>query len=177
MPAVRRDPPELTESWLQAEARRHLERYWPSVAQLRRVLMRRVDRALAAHGGGRADGLAMVERVLASLRDDGHLDDGRFVDAWVDELHRKGNSARVIQAKMAAKGVDGDLVRAALGRREGDDPEVDAARAYVRRRRLGPHRTDPTHRAARREKDLAAVARAGFGFEVALRVIDEDDRQ
>ena len=46
--------------------------------------------------------------------------------------------------------------------------------AYARRRRLGPWRaTDqrPTHRA----KDLAALARAGFGYRVARLVVAADD--
>ena len=38
------------------------------------------------------------------------------------------------------------------------------------RRRLGPFRAAP-ERQERRERDLAALARAGFGYDVARRVI------
>src|SRR3546814_7265925 len=44
------------------------------------------------------------------------------------------------------------------------EPELAAAIAYARRRRLGPFRT-PDARADRRDKDLAALARAGFRSE------------
>ncbi|MCH8002677.1 MAG: RecX family transcriptional regulator, partial [Proteobacteria bacterium] len=49
-----------------------------------------------------------------------------------------------------------------------------AALAYARRRRLGPYRS-PQARAAMREKDLAALGRRGFGYELARRVIETGD--
>jgi regulatory protein len=45
----------------------------------------------------------------------------------------------------------------------------------ARRRRLGPYR--PAERATFREKDLAALARAGFGFALARSVIDAERPQ
>ena len=44
-------------------------------------------------------------------------------------------------------------------------------RAYARRRHLGPYRA-PDARDGRRERDLASLARAGFGFDIARRVVD-----
>ncbi len=53
------------------------------------------------------------------------------------------------------------------------NPDLLAALRYARRRRLGPFcRGD---RFERREKDLAALARAGFGVAFARPVIDADD--
>ena len=54
-----------------------------------------------------------------------------------------------------------------------DAAELEAAKALARRRRLGPWR-HPAERAARREKDLAAMARAGFRLDAARQVIDAD---
>jgi regulatory protein len=52
--------------------------------------------------------------------------------------------------------------------------ELEAAATYARRRRLGPHRRDPEARAERRERDLAALARAGFSYAIAQQIIDAD---
>jgi regulatory protein len=41
----------------------------------------------------------------------------------------------------------------------------------VRRRRLGPYRPQE-ERAARRQRDLGALARAGFSFDVARRALE-----
>jgi regulatory protein len=45
---------------------------------------------------------------------------------------------------------------------EAAEPELAAALAYARRRRLGPYRS-PAARTDLREKDLAALGRQGFG--------------
>ena len=49
-----------------------------------------------------------------------------------------------------------------------------AALAFARRRRLGPFRTTAS-RAEHREKDLAKLARQGFAYETARRIIDADE--
>lgn len=178
-----RPPPPLTPSYLRGCASNHLKRFWPSVFQMRRVLLRRVKRCIEFHGGDAEQGAAMVDDVIADLLAVGLLDDQRFTQAWVSDLHRRGVSRRAIQARMATKRVDPELVSAALAELEQQvaDPELARACAYVRRRRLGPARpehrrpTDPAELRKRREKDLASVCRAGFGFGVAQRVIDCDD--
>ena len=43
--------------------------------------------------------------------------------------------------------------------------------AYVRRRRFGPWRMEPGKRAERREKDLAAMMRAGHRYGMAKKVL------
>ena len=49
--------------------------------------------------------------------------------------------------------------------------ELEAARIAARRKRLGPwSRGD---RAAQRQKDIAALARAGFSLAIARAVIDD----
>ena len=55
-------------------------------------------------------------------------------------------------------------------------PERTAAINLARRRRLGPFRPD-AERAARRDKDLAVLARAGFPRDLSCRVIDAPDRE
>ena len=78
--------------------------------------------------------------------------------------------------KLAQKGVPRDLVDEALEALvetlEDDDPDRSAAWTYARRRRLGPYRRDPEVRAERREKDLAAMGRAGFPWGLARAIVD-----
>jgi regulatory protein len=113
--------------------------------------------------------LALIDDVVARAVRGGLVDDRRYAEGRVASLRRRGGSARVIGAKLAAKGVARDTVAAALVSAE--DDEMAAAHALARRKRLGPYRTGD--RAAFREKDLAAFARAGFGFAIARRIVDE----
>ena len=68
------------------------------------------------------------------------------------------------------KGVSREVMADAISR--DDAAEREAAWALARRRRLGPFR--PAERASSRQRDLAAMARAGFGFGLARSVIDGD---
>lgn len=145
------------------------------------MLRRRVDRNLRFHGGEREAGYALAETVVQDLVQRGVLDDARFTRAWLDSLQRRGLSRRTIRQKLRQKGVEGALVDrllaehdAQLRDEEDRDPELERARAYCRRRRLGPFRRDPAKRAERREKDLAAMYRAGFSFGLAKQCVDAD---
>jgi regulatory protein len=73
------------------------------------------------------------------------------------------------RARLAAKGVTGALATEALAalRPNSADPDLAAACAFARRRRLGPYRRF----AVERVRELAAFARAGFSRRVAEAVL------
>jgi regulatory protein len=171
----RLDP--LSDEGLRRKTRNHLRRYWPSVAQMRRVLTRHIDRNHRRWGGDREAARARIDPLLEEQVESGALNDARFTRSWVEQLDRKGMSRLAIRSKMREKGVSGDLVEAELSRvdaQEGDR-ELLRAIAYARRRRLGPAQTDALRRESRRKKDLAAMARAGFSYGIAKRVVDSED--
>jgi regulatory protein len=55
---------------------------------------------------------------------------------------------------------------------EEQDWETAAARKYAQRRRLGPFRTVVDSSWERRQKDLASMARAGFGFDLSKKILE-----
>lgn len=167
----------VTERYLENAALYYLERFATSAANLRAVLMRKVLKSARYHGTDPTQGEAWVDALIARFCASGLLDDRAYGAARVATLRRRGNSARAIRAKLMQKGVDGAIIEAALdshGRDEGARPEEEELAAAVRlarRRRLGPFAPADV-RAARRDRDLAALARAGFSYDVAHRVID-----
>jgi regulatory protein len=165
---VRKPPRKVTPTYLQRAALAYLERYASSAENLRRVLRRKVDKRCRLRGEDPAAFHDMIDEVVAKSLRSGLIDDTRYAEARVASLRRRGGSARAIQAKLSAKGVDRTAIAAALEGEEGD--EEQAARAFARRRRLGPFR--PGERAPYRDKDLAAMARAGFRFDVARDIVD-----
>lgn len=172
---TRRPVPAVDPESLEKAALRYLERYAASRRQLARVLMRRVQRAVEGGVVDRAEGSARVEVVIATLAGRGLLDDRLFAEGRARSLAQRGRSTAVIRQTLRARGVDDDDVGAALARlgEEFDDPELTAALALARRRRLGPYRAE-AERAARREKDLAVLARAGFDRRLAQRIVDAE---
>lgn len=169
----RRPPPKITASYLENAALHYLERFASSRANLRRVLMRKVDRSLAHHGGEPAEAAQLVDGVIARLAGLGYLDDGAYAETKARALHRRGGSLRTIRATLSAKGVESEIAEAALDTltEASSNPDRDAAIALARRRRLGPYRA-ADKRAAFRLKDLAALGRAGFGWEICRRIVD-----
>ena len=179
--ARRPGPKPATPQRLEAIALFHLERFSSSAANLRRVLMRRVQRSAQLHGTDPAAGAEAVDALVARFVRAGLLDDKAYAEARAARLHRRGASARKIAASLAEKGIDRDLIGATLDEADGESGysarpggDLAAAAALARRRRLGPYRL-PEHRAAFRQKDLGTLARAGFGRTVAERVLNAPD--
>ena len=172
-----RGPKRVTPQYLENAALHYLERFASSAENLRRVLLRKVERSAQAHGTNREEAAGWVDALIARYRASGLLDDSGYARMKAESLHRRGTSTRAIREKLAAKGVAREHVKQALDRVEEDtegDVDLAAALALARRRRLGPYRP-PESRAAHREKDLAAIGRAGFAYDIARRVVDAEN--
>ncbi|HEX2726379.1 MAG TPA: RecX family transcriptional regulator [Beijerinckiaceae bacterium] len=164
-------------TYLQRAALAYLERHASSSENLRRVLRRKLERRLRIRGSGEELGDAtlsrLVDEVVATCVRGKLVDDALYAAGKVGSLRRKGGSARAIEARLAAKGVGRAVIATAIAE-EGDPAEAEwlAAHARARRRRIGPYRA--AERAAFRDKDMGALMRAGFAFDLARRVIDGD---
>jgi regulatory protein len=86
-------------------------------------------------------------------------------------MHRQGKSVRAMQADLLAKGVSrgitGEVLRA-FEEKIGD-PDLSAAIAYAKKRRLGPYRAED--REAHRDRDATKLLRRGFEWDVVERVM------
>jgi regulatory protein len=184
---ARKKPRKVSRSSLMNSALYYLGRFSASRAGVKAVLQRRALRSLAEHGGDRDEADGWIEAVLDDLQRQGWLNDRAFAEARARSLWAQGTARRAIAMKLAAKGVGEDDLRHALeqlqdeaaliSRNDDEDapnPDLAAAVAYARRRRLGPWRLDPEQRTARRDKDLAALARRGFPLFIACQVLDAD---
>lgn len=172
--AARRPPRRITPDYLRRAAKHYLERYAAPAAQLRRVLARKVALSCRHHGDEPGSFDAILDEVVATCVSSGLVDDRRFAEGRAASLRRRGQSSRMVAAKLSAKGVGRELAAQASATEPQD--ETAAARIAAKRKRLGPWARGD--RAACRQKDLAAMARAGFPMTIARAVIDgagEDD--
>lgn len=171
-------PRKITARYLENAALAYLQRFATSTENFRRVMMRRVERSARVHDTDPAAGAALVEDLIERYLRVGLLDDRVFAEARVASLHAHGASRRAILARLREKGVAAAVIEAALLGLPGYEAGYDSGRAdmaaaitYARRRRLGPWRP-ADQRDQRRERDLAALARAGFDYDLARRLID-----
>jgi regulatory protein len=179
-PAARRAPRPVTPESLARAAADYLSRYAASTARLRQVLQRRVLRAEHAGAPVTPDAARVIEALVARYVTAGVLDDDAWAKRRAESLRRRGESRRRIVQRLAAAGIDTEAGQQALaaaadeaGAEDAEAAELIAAIRFAQRRRLGPFRNDD--RAANRQRDLAAMARAGFGFGLARRVVDAAD--
>ena len=169
----------ITAKYLQNAAAFYLERYPSSAEGLRRVLNRRVAKAKMLDAPIMDNVQQAIEIVVAKFVDAGVIDDKAFAQTKARALHRRGSSTRLTRQKLRFAGVDGDTLDKAMA---GLDEELDtdpkqrewqAAVVLARRRRLGPFRQKD--RKEHRDRDLAAMARGGFEYQLARKVIDATD--
>lgn len=174
----RRPTPPLSTKWLRRQAVTYIERYAGSEQRIRQILWKRVRRAQSFHGGEDSDAASMINEVIEGLRDEGRINDQKFAMDWAFSLQNRGTSRRMIRHKLQQKGLKNPAIQHALSLLEDAEPdwEEEAARSYAERRRLGHYRIPYDDSWERRQKDLASMARAGFGFGVAKKILNSVSR-
>ena len=144
----------------------YLDQRDASVAQLRRILARRVARY--APEELRETAHEDIETLLTRFSENGLLDDRRYSQALAESMRRRGDSAAKIKAKLRVRGIPSELTDEAL-REQDEGSEERSADVYARKRRL-TDRYDLDN-VKERQKALASLARQGFSFEVAKKVL------
>ncbi len=165
---------------IEAKALAYLDKFDASTARLRRILSDFVRKRARELEVDPAAYLRMVEDTLTRYQQTGLVDDRRYSMSLARNLLARGSSRQAIRSKLHARGVQKqtiELVLQELTEQEGS--ELTAARALVRKRRLGHYRP-ATERRDHFRRDLGVLARAGFDFETAraalsLEGIDEAD--
>ena len=170
MPVAPPRPPP-TEASLREAALTYLARFSTSEAGLRQVLHRRIDNWARQAAGlddlteRAAAAKAAVPGIIRRMVELGLLNDAAFAENRARGLALGGRSKRAIAARLMAKGIGADQVRAVLP--EGEDAELVSALILARKRRIGPFRkADPD-----KNRELGVMARAGFPRDVALRAL------
>jgi regulatory protein len=139
-------------------AYRYLGRRERTVCELRRYLL------------GRDIDEASVSAAITELVEQGAIDDGRFARLFVEdkrELERWGSER--IKRALLVRGIDPELIDAALGRAEanaGEESELDRALALLRQRFPVP----PQGR-TERERALGLLLRKGYDTDLALEAL------
>lgn len=146
----------------------YLRRYSASEKRLRQVLRRKALRCAKAIDGSAQEAELLVEIVVKRVVRLGYIDDARLAVGKTASLRRQGKSTRAIAASLRSKG----LSMPPSAEQGSDD---DAVWAFAKKRRLGPYARAPVDVEGRR-KALAMLARAGYRFDLAKRVVDAKER-
>lgn len=178
----RKVPRKVSAQSLENAALHYLGRFSASSAHLKRVLLRRVDRSLRVHGGDADAARRLVDALIERFCRSGLLDDAAYAAGKARSLRRRGTSRSIIAKTLRAKGVSADQAEAAMAElavengEEDGSGELAAAARLAQRKRLGPFRPKDA-RADLRQRDMAALARAGFSYDVARQIVDAENAE
>lgn len=125
----------------------------------------RTETEVRAHLEGKGIGAGEVEQAIATLRDQGYVDDARYARLLAeDKRNLEGWGSERIRRTLSARGIDRELIEDALAGGEQETmTEIDRAVAVLSRRFPAPPRE-------RRERDraLAMLLRKGYDVDLAL---------
>lgn len=143
----------------------YLERFESSVKNLKDVLKRRVDKyAFQNPDFNQKEAYLWVDEIVSEFESLGYLSDERFAELKVRDYLSALKSARYIKTKLKLKGIDEHTVDALIEKEE-YDPKA-AALKLAQKKHIGPYRTDEEKRKENFKKDMAALLRAGFDYDI-----------
>jgi len=141
-----------------------LGRRMRSIAELKRLLRRRVDAESEI-------GQTLVELVIRRLKDQGYLNDAKYAAAY--SSFRRDNEKfgrRRVLTELKVKGVHGEVIEKAIDATFAEVDEEKQAREYLRRKRLKkPNNKKETARIFRQ------LMRAGFGGKIIFGILRKWD--
>lgn len=161
---ARRALPSLNEEKLSELALRYVGRFATTRAKLRTYLQRKV-RERGWEGGRPPDFEAVAQR----FAERGFVDDAGYALAKSRALTGRGYGKRRIVQALRVAGIEEEDGEAA--RELADAEAVSAALRFAEKRRLGPFAAHQENHPHEREKALAAMLRAGHGFELSRAIL------
>ena len=145
----------------------YVARFAVSAAKLRQYLMRKLRER-----GWNGEGEPPVESLISRFAEAGYVDDEAYARVKSGSLLRKGFGARRIAQALGEAGIAEDLREQT---RPADAALRQSALRFARKRRLGPFGPPLTDRAAR-EKQIAALIRAGHPLDHARAMVNAPDQ-
>lgn len=159
----RRQPKPLDAARLDELALTYVARFATSAARLERYLKRKL-RERGWEGEREPDLPALVGRYVEL----GYVDDEAFARARSGSLLRRGYGPRRVREALGEAGI-AEAIREEV--RPGETAERRAALALARKRGFGPFGREPVDR-ERRQKQIAAMLRAGHPLDSAREMVD-----
>lgn len=163
----RKSPPKpLDRARLRDLALAYVARFSTSSSKLERYLRRKLRER-----GWEGDDDPQVEALVARYTELGYVDDALYAKQRAGGLLNRGYGPRRVAQTLYADGID-EHIRSRL--EPGEYARREAVMVMARKRRFGPWFADSLD-PVRRDKQIAALLRAGHGFDHIRAVLDAQD--
>lgn len=178
-PQKKKVPRKVTAKSLENAGLYYLQRFSSSCENFRRVMMRRVNRSARYYNTNPEVGAKIIDVLINKFIKIGLLNDLRYAEFKVINFRRRGLSERMIRTKLVERGVSTEVINDIfqLLNSNNSDLELNASIIFSRRTRLGAFRGSQDKHQKFREKDMAKLARAGFSYNVAQKILGIETRE
>lgn len=159
----------ITSTYLENAGAYYLQRFSASISQFRQVMSRKIAKSCRDHPDQSMETChVLLENVIQKFINLGYLNDAAYANALHASLQNKSFARSRIIRTMQQKGVPQDILQEILPEQNEND-DLRSAIKWARRKKLGPYslREKPNQQ----QRDLAAMARAGFSFECANKAL------
>jgi regulatory protein len=165
-------PRKVSAASIENAALYYLGRYATSSENLRQVLERKIIRASKHHETNIKACTGFVGDLIQRYLENGILNDKIYAQAQAASMNRRGKSLRAIRSRLRQKALSSEIIDKAIEALTDQvgTPDLSAAIAYARKRRLGPYRKN-VHSQSNLDKELATLARSGFSYSLALHIV------
>ncbi len=169
----KKPPKKITEKYLYNSGLAYLQRFPTSTPHFRRIMTRKIDRSCNYHKDqSREACLSLLEGAVATFCRLGLLNDEAWLSGMVNSLRRRGLSSQAILARLQQKGMPQEAIIGVLKDYDAtsgqENADLNAAILLMRRKRLGCFRKGEENK----NRELASLARAGFGFDIAQKALN-----
>ena len=159
----------------------YLGRYASSRHKLAQILQRFATHKLTDYDPD--DIAAAIQQTIDQCSKLGYLDDQQFAVTVARSQRRLGRSQAVIRQRLRQHALGDDIIAHALAEADENSANGDlqAAIRFAQRRRLGPFALRQSAHHQRldaqqwKQRDLGAMARAGFSMAISRQILDHDD--
>ena len=166
-------PKAPTKARLRNIALYYLERFESSEETLRQVLKRRIDKyAFVNKEYNPSEAYQWTEEVIDECLSHNFVNDRRFAEFKVNGYLNAGKPKRYIEQKLKQKGIDEKTISSVF--EEANYSEKDTALNFAQKKKIGCFRNSEEERQNFRQKDLGTLIRAGFDYDIAKEIVDED---
>ena len=149
----------------------YLSKYDSTKKNLERILKNKVTRMKNLETNEKNNLYIIINQILDNLESNKIINDKNFANTKFISLFRQGRSEFFIKKTLLKKGVDKKIINLLLEDFEKNNSnwEIESGKKFAKKNKLGKYGVIKN-----KEKDLAKMARAGFNYQITLKVLGYD---
>ena len=149
----------------------YLERFDASALKVKQMLERRIQKEKAKGAIVPGNTQELIQNVISRIQNLGYINDERFAQNQIKKLCSTGKSKSFILNKLKQAGITAEIAKNLLSEfdKENESSDLTRAEQWLKKHRKGQFRSKNADDFY--QKDLAALARAGFNYDVAQKAL------